>query len=141
MTTCEPAKLVTWSDRYSVGVGSIDGQHQKLVDLVNQLHSAMKVGKAAPQLGKILDSLAQYTVSHFTAEEAMMQRAGYQGLAAHKLEHDKLVAKVKALQADLRSGKVVLSHDILAFLQNWLINHIMGVDKKYSSQLQAAGIR
>jgi hemerythrin len=34
-----------------------------------------------------------------------------------------------------------MSVEILSFLQNWLQNHILTTDKKYSSHLQAAGIR
>ena len=35
--------LITWDDSYSVKVDKIDGQHQKLMGLINQLHEAMKI--------------------------------------------------------------------------------------------------
>lgn len=147
MTTTEPAKTnttpkaVTWSERYSVGVASIDTEHQKLIGMVNDLHAAMMQGKGKEVLGKIFDGLAAYTVSHFTREESLMRVHSYPGLERHKAEHDKLIAKVKELQAGYKSGQAAISMDVMAFLQHWLVDHIVGVDKAYSAHLKVAGVK
>ena len=133
--------LIIWSDRYSVGIGSIDTQHQKLVALINELYGAIVSGNSAPALSKVLDGLAEYTVSHFSTEEGLMRWHGYPDYAKHKAEHDKLVAQVKQLQLDLRAGKKSLSQEVMSFLQTWLIGHILGMDKKYSRFLQDAGVK
>ena len=62
---------VSWSSQYSVGIATIDSEHQKLIALINDLHAAMKEGGEAA-MGKILDGLAAYTVSHFANEEKLM---------------------------------------------------------------------
>jgi hemerythrin len=139
MTTCTPQKLITWSDRYSVGLSEIDDQHQKLIDLLNELHAAMLAGKGAAVLGKTLEGLAFYTTTHFAHEERLMKRHAFPGYAEHKAEHDKLVMQVRQLQADFRSGKACISQEVMTFLQHWLISHIMSVDKKYSEHLKKAG--
>ncbi|MBI1864448.1 MAG: hemerythrin, partial [Nitrospirae bacterium] len=38
--------LVTWDSTWSVNVKEIDAQHQKLIGIVNDLHEAIKAGKA-----------------------------------------------------------------------------------------------
>ena len=140
MPTTEATKLISWSDRYSVHVAEIDKQHQNLIDLLNELHSAMLAGKGAAALGKTLDGLAHYTVTHFAAEERLMRKHVYPQYQEHKDAHDKLVAQVKELQEQFRSGKAVVSQEVISFLQRWLIGHIMGMDKKYSAHLNAAGV-
>jgi hemerythrin-like metal-binding protein len=141
MATATSTPLITWSDRYSVGLATIDKEHQKLVSLVNQLYTAILAGDATAEASKVLDGLASYTMSHFAAEEALMRRYNYPGYAQHKTEHDKLVEQVRQFQSDLKAGKAKLSQELMTFLQSWLIGHILGVDKKYTSHLQAAGVK
>jgi hemerythrin-like metal-binding protein len=89
----------------------------------------------------VLDGLADYTLSHFGTEERLMKRYAFPGYAQHKEAHDKLVAQVKQLQADARIRRTSISPEAMAFLQNWLIGHILGMDKKYVSHLAAAGVK
>jgi len=134
------AKLITWSSRYSLGIARIDAQHQKLVDLINDLHAAMLAGAGRPALAKTLDGLVEYTLSHFAAEEALLKRAAYPGYDLHKAEHTKLTEQVKLLREKAQAANATLSLEVAAFLQRWLIDHISNVDKKYSAHLIAAGI-
>ena len=46
--------LFEWDDTYSVNVGEIDEQHQKLVGMLNDLHEAMEQGKDKDALQEIL---------------------------------------------------------------------------------------
>jgi hemerythrin len=129
-----------WSPTFSVKIKKFDDQHKKLVDLVNQLHDAMKAGQGNAMLGVVLQSLITYTATHFKEEEQMMQAHGYPELAKHKAEHEKLVAQVLDLQKKFQSGGSVLTLTVMSFLKDWLISHIQGVDKKYGVFLNAKGI-
>jgi hemerythrin-like metal-binding protein len=135
-----PGKLITWSDRYSVGISRIDAQHQKLVDLINDLHAATVGKEGNSALDKILDSLAGYVVSHFATEEALMKKFEYPGYEHHKAEHEKLSAQVKVLMEKSRGDRTALSPELMMFLQRWLIGHIANLDKKYTAHLNAAGV-
>ena len=66
--------LIDWSESMSVGIPGIDEQHKKLVQMINELHEAMKARKAADVMGKILDELIRYTTTHFGFEEKLMQQ-------------------------------------------------------------------
>jgi len=140
-TTQETPQLVTWSERYSVGIARIDAEHQKLIALVNELYAAMLAGKSNDVLARVLDGVASYTVTHFATEETLMKRHGYPAYAEHKAAHDKLVEQVKALQEQARAGKSAVSQEVMTFLQHWLLSHIAGMDKKYTKHLQAAGVK
>ena len=140
MTTCTP-KLIDWSQEFSVGIPSIDSQHQRLVELINDLHAAMMSGKGSQVLGKTLDGMIAYTITHFTYEEKLMRQTGFPGLEAHCAEHGKLLETAKKLQADHRGGKVAISLDTMNFLKQWLRGHIAGSDRLYGPHLVQAGIR
>ena len=42
--------FVTWSDKFSVKIPSIDEQHKKLVAVINELYNAMKTGKTTQNI-------------------------------------------------------------------------------------------
>jgi hemerythrin len=132
--------LFTWSNEYSVNIKEIDEQHKVLIDLINELHDKMKVGKAKEVLGDILEKLIDYTVYHFNHEEKLFTSNGYPDSSIHKTVHIGLVQQVKDIKKNFEGGNVVLSMDVMNFLKGWLGNHILGTDKKYSSFLNSKGI-
>lgn len=133
--------LFTWSNEYSVKIQSIDRQHQKLIDMVNELHEAMRAGKGSLLAPEIVGRLATYAQEHFAHEEEMMKLAKYPDFTTHRAEHDKLVGEVAKLARGIGQGSTVLTMDLQEFLCNWLKTHIAQCDKKYSTHLQTAGIR
>ncbi|MDI6729156.1 MAG: bacteriohemerythrin [Thermodesulfovibrionales bacterium] len=132
--------LFVWSDKYSVNINEIDSQHKKLVDMLNSLHDSMKAGKGNEVLGKTLTELIQYVGTHFATEERLLSTHGYPELNVHKSEHAKLTQKAIELQKDFQQGAPVLTVEVLGFLKDWLQNHILGTDKKYSQFLNSKGV-
>lgn len=132
--------LIVWNNMYSVNVESMDIQHKKLVDLVNQLHDSIKTGQKEKVLNGIYNELITYTITHFRDEEALMRKAGYADLEDHMEVHKSLVERVKKLQKEYFAGNPNAWSETLEFLRNWLLKHIAGTDKKYSQSLNQAGI-
>lgn len=122
--------LITWSDKYSTGVNEVDEQHKKLILFINQLHDAMLVGKGFNILEEILDGLINYTVEHFAYEESVMATKNYAHIEEHKKLHASLIEQIQSLQGDFKNKTRTITVDIMAFLKNWLINHIMHEDIK-----------
>ena len=129
--------LIEWKPSYSVGVPLFDRQHQKLFQLINQLHEAMGSGQAKDQLAPIVESLSQYTKTHFREEEEALARAGYTKLAMHKALHREFEAKIDGFGKDLKEGKLGLSIKVMTFLNDWLAAHILKIDREYSPLLTA----
>ena len=119
----------------SVGVAEMDRQHQKLIDLTNRVYEAMLRGKGNDVLGQVVRELVAYTRSHFAAEEALMTQWGYPSLAEHRGKHEDLVAQVGKLATELEEKKLGMSVHVVQFLRNWLVEHIQGTDRGYSSFL------
>ncbi|HWI54785.1 MAG TPA: bacteriohemerythrin [Desulfobacteria bacterium] len=131
---------LAWDEKYSVGVKEIDAQHQKLIDLVNQLHEAMKQGKGKDIMSQVLQTLINYTATHFGTEEKYMTAFNYPQFSLHKMEHEKFVKKVLDFQKDYNSGKLALTIDIMNFLKDWLVSHIQGTDKKFGPFFNENGL-
>jgi hemerythrin-like metal-binding protein len=132
--------LLTWNEEFSVEVQAIDRQHQKLFQMMNELHDAMKVGNGSKLAPAILTRLVAYAREHFATEEALMKHARYPGLAAHRAEHDQLTQQVAKMVKDFADGNAAITTSLLDFLRNWLRSHILTRDKSYTAHLRAAGI-
>jgi hemerythrin len=131
--TGRPGKIyIPWEDKYSVNIEKIDEQHKKLVNIINELHSAMEVGKGKEILSSILDRLIDYVKIHFTEENMLMEEIGYPEHEKHKKEHSEFIKKVLEFQKSFKEGKYGLSVEVIFYLREWLLTHIMENDKKYS---------
>jgi hemerythrin len=133
--------LIQWNDTLSVNVAEIDKQHQKLVEMINNLHDAMKAAKGNEVLGPLMNNLIDYAGSHFKTEENYFVRFGYPDTENHKKAHADFVAKVLDFKSRFDSSKVGLSVDVMTFLSNWLQSHIKGEDKKYGPLFNAKGLK
>lgn len=133
--------LIQWNDSLSVGVAEIDKQHQKLVQMINDLHDAMRQAKGSSVLGPLVNGLIDYAGTHFKAEEKYFARFAYPETEAHKKLHADFVAKVLDFKKKFEANSVGLSMDVMNFLSNWLQSHIKGEDKKYTACFNANGLK
>lgn len=133
--------LLQWNDELSIGINSVDEQHKKLVNIINTLNDALADGKANDVLVNIFDELTEYTAKHFGYEEDMFAQHGYVEAAAHKKEHEALITQVKKLQDKMNAGDFMISLEVMVFLKEWLINHILKTDKAYAPFLIAKGVK
>ncbi|MDP2794935.1 MAG: bacteriohemerythrin [Sulfurisoma sp.] len=123
--------LVAWQDDFGLGLTEIDDQHKSLFDLINRLWAAV-VGRAdTAEMMAILAELEHYTLSHFAAEETFMRVIDYPGFAEHKKAHEAFVGRLGEEKKSILAGKH-FSLEMLRFLKDWLINHIMVMDRAYA---------
>lgn len=133
-------KLIQWNASYATGCKKIDEQHQKLVDIVNELYDAFLAGTANEKLGEILKSLNDYTVYHFETEEQFMQKYNYPQTDAHKETHEKLIDNITEFYAKHSSGDISVTYDVMNFLRQWLVEHIQKEDMQFADFLKENNI-
>jgi hemerythrin len=132
--------LFDWKETYSVGVKEIDNQHKILVGTLNELFEAMRNRAAHEVIAGIVKGLTDYVGVHFSFEEGLMKKHGYPELLSHQKEHQAFVEKVTDFQGKHKAGNLMLSMEVMNFLKDWLKNHIMGTDKKYSAFFNSKGV-
>ena len=134
------SSVFQWKDSYSVKVSAMDTQHKKLFDLVNELHNAMADGHGKDMAGEVLNRLIDYTVTHFAAEEKLMEKHNYPALVSQRAEHKALTDKVIAFKKEFDAGTSNVTPQLMMFLQQWLRNHIQTVDQRYGDFLNSHGV-
>ncbi len=124
-------KFIVWTDDLNLGIDVIDKQHQVLCNYINELYKAMQHNANEHDLSALLDALTKYTATHFKDEEVIFAVSDYPDTKAHKEIHKKFVAKLAEFKQQLVGGNAVLSIQLLEYLKDWLIKHIMGTDRQY----------
>ena len=61
--------LMDWDSRHQIGHPKIDEQHKTLMDTINLLDAAVKLGKDHGEIEKILLLLRDHIESHFLLQE------------------------------------------------------------------------
>ena len=140
LKVADPNGLMQWSDDLSVNIREIDEQHLRLIDLINSLQQAMRLGKGKEAVVSIIDELKDYTVFHFNNEEAMFEEHNYSGQVNHVAAHKKFVDTIISFEEEILSGKSSVTMEVMNFLKDWLVKHIQGVDQKYSRFFNDKGI-
>ena len=125
----DSSQMFQWKDTYNTGITLMDQQHQRLVDLINQLFHCMKDGGDRMMVGEIIDELVNYTITHFRAEEEMLKKHDYPDLEAHQVIHKNFVDKIASFAERLREGERMPPTDIFNFLKDWLVSHIEKQDR------------
>ena len=134
------ARAINWDPSYSVGVTSLDDDHRHLINLINQLESAIHyyTGKEFEQ--KALQEVVDYTKYHFEREEKLMKENNYPDFDNHVAKHREMIEKVNQSVEDYKNDPDHAISDTVEFLRSWLINHICKTDREYTSFFNDKGI-
>lgn len=133
------APVITWSDQLATGLADVDGQHRRLIDIINKLGDLHARCATADELLPVLAELRDYTVYHFQHEANLMQSlpVNQANRAAHLKAHQGFVDLI------VRAGEMVATNPsdvvdhLLAFLVKWLVHHITGVDTRLAKEILA----
>lgn len=132
--------LVEWKEQYSVGVVEIDAQHQKLVEIINELYHAVEQSKEKERIPFILTELTSYAEYHFSTEEKHFEEFDFEGKEEHIKVHNAYKEKVAQFLERYKKGENLLALEIMAFLREWWLGHITGMDRGYIENFHQHGL-
>ncbi len=129
----EKPGIPVFDDTFKTGIALIDEEHRTLFDIIGKVHTTIQtelVHDKYDSILDILDELKEYTRVHFADEENYMREIGYDGLTYQEILHQKFIDKLNELDLDdVDDNQEAYLYDFLGFLQKWLVNHILKVDK------------
>ena len=126
------SNLFVWDPgKYSLHIGPMDNDHQKIIASMNKLHELNVAHAGQSSLSRALAELIAITVRHFSDEEAFMEKIAFPDLRKHRLIHKSLLEKMDEHKRHFDvTGE--LTDAFFSFLSFWLKSHICGIDMKYS---------
>ncbi len=129
--------IIQWSDAFRTGDAEVDGQHQTLFRLFNDLHVAEREESSPETVGRILEAFAAYIDEHFGTEERLMAAVSYPDMARHLAQHRQVEGRTRVMLTDFKAGRPVPLREISAFLGQWLTVHINQFDRAMVAFVQA----
>jgi hemerythrin len=127
---------LVWESSFSVGVASLDLQHQRILALIAELRSHLDAAPGALDREDILFRLTAYIHEHFQHEEGLMARAGYPALAAHLEDHRAFTREVASRCMEAFDGPAQSHPGLLPFLESWWRHHVLETDMAYKPFLK-----
>lgn len=120
-------------DEYYIGVEKIDMQHTELFHIADEAYMLLKENFVADKFDNIVAiivRLKEYAIQHFADEEAYMLSIGYKKFLSHKTEHEDFIEKVNGIDFNsMDHNQTGTLLDIMEFLNDWLVHHILEKDK------------
>ncbi|HYH17264.1 MAG TPA: bacteriohemerythrin [Azospirillum sp.] len=129
-------QAVEWTQAMSVGSDTLDGHHKMIVDCLKRLGPLLGQQGREDEIRAVLATLEDFVLVHFSEEEQQMRAAGYPDWRKHKELHDQMYDVVFNLKSDVEHGRVPEAAKLHALIYDWLIEHIMGEDRKYMPFLE-----
>lgn len=128
--------LIEWSADYELGIKSIDEQHKKIVDIINKTYLVLISGnKDRHSLDSLLDELTDYAETHFKFEENLMRENNFELIEEHSSFHNGFFTTIAQQKESVVNGMDDPSDtsvsDLIVYLRDWLISHILAEDIKY----------
>ena len=122
---------------YLLGVPEIDRQHQELANMINRLNDAVAQRVPAEVAVNLFDEMISHARTHFETEDRLMDQYGYVEDEAHKQGHQRLMGEANYLRERFIRGGELL---VMQLLKDWLLTHILDMDKPFASYLMQRGI-
>ena len=131
-----------FTDKYKTGIEMVDEEHKKLFEIIRETNDVINtefVHDKYDEIMRLLAELKNYTEIHFSDEENLMEEIGYPGLEAQRMAHESFVEKLVTIDLEeldeIDDNQQEYLLHLIDFLLGWLVNHIIGMDKKIADYM------
>jgi len=128
-------KYLQWRDEFSIGIDSVDFEHQNLMEMINMIYAELDNRRDIAEIRRTVGEVHAEVSAHFALEERIMRQAGYEEFAAHKNDHENLLDQIRtlmdAIENDPEHALDVLSEQ----LADWFSGHFNSFDARLHRRL------
>lgn len=129
-------KNFEWSSEFISGIDVIDFQHKILVERINEMINSINKNESQENLMFLFVFLEDYMIYHFSTEEQFFNSFNYLDKEKHLREHHEFNEKMIQFKKECQEGLSYIDEKIIVFLLNWLKEHLLGTDKKFTEYLK-----
>ena len=123
-------KFLQWSDEYSVGVDSVDFEHQNLIDMINMIYAELENRRDIDEIERTVADVHTEIAAHFALEERIMREAGYDEYDAHKNDHEDLLDQIRVMMDAIRNEPDTALNLLSDRLADWFSGHFATFDAR-----------
>lgn len=129
--------LFYWNTHLETGNDQIDSQHKRLFELTNNIADMVSGQGSLPETTVLLGELLDYANTHFCDEEKLMCQSSLTAPKKHQhtCAHRSFLNQVQAIAAKSDLAQADAVNEILNFLVNWLVTHILKLDHRMVQML------
>ena len=129
-------KINDMSDFLSLGIKTVDLQHEKFFKMLDELrlYSANKDNKLL--IENLLEEFSAYATYHFVAEERMMKKSEFPLYEVHMQQLLFFKQKLDEFKQALEYKNEMVDEQMLNFLRKWFVVHISEQDKQYADYIK-----
>lgn len=136
-------RYIIWEDKYKTGYKRIDDQHLELIEIINDLYDCMdnkdsEDEKLKEEFKKVLKRTVDYVAYHFSYEEKIMHAIKYDKIIGHSSYHREFVQTIYDYVQSYENGTLDAINDLVQYLKDWFLNHILVTDKKFIKEVKEA---
>lgn len=124
---------VEWSRNLETGIPLMDEDHRHLVSLYNDILLSAKDARQSLMEERLM-GLATYMEAHFSREEGLMAGCPPELVAAHRREHQQLLAELSC-QIEEWQERHISAAFLVRFLYQWLLRHIVVEDMAFAKMI------
>jgi hemerythrin len=132
-------ELIAWREDFRIGLPEVDEDHQALIRDINRLHGEFAGGATVWQVAGTLGDVHAAIAAHFALEEKDMAALLYDGLEAHKAEHERLLDEILDMIEDLVASGRYDAAELAARLSAWFSTHFRTQDARLHRWLAGRG--
>ncbi len=123
-----------FEEKYYTGVEMIDREHEKLFQIINDIYKLVEEEYSADRYDEVLgllDRLEEYTQTHFSHEEELMEQNDFPELEFQRNAHVSFIERLsdRDMGESMADPREFLE-GLLDYLFAWLGNHILRHDRK-----------
>lgn len=129
-----------WNDALSVCIPEIDAEHQRFIQLVNDLNEAIIARMDLEVIKRCMQAILGDAAAHFAHEEALFKEWGYPAAGEHAERHAQITLALHEIMRRFEHGGTEYEWVEAGLeVKQALIGHLLTEDMKYRDYWLASG--
>lgn len=120
-------------EEFKTGIEMVDNEHKMLFEIADKTYMLLKNEFVIDKYDRIVNLIGElkgYAAMHFRDEEEYMKSINYKKMFTQKIDHDNFIKKLNEIDLkDLDANQEEYILELLDFINEWLVNHILEKDK------------
>ena len=127
--------FLEWKKEFSVGIQSMDEEHQHMIELINGVYTELREHRDADSIERFLGDVHSAIAGHFALEERLMRESGYVEYEAHKEDHEDLLDQIRDMMDALNDDADAGFRQLEQCLSGWFGRHFSSFDARLHGAL------